>query len=74
MKLRQGEEYNASGTPNAHLTDEILRVYLVNGQENRDFLKDIILNMIQEMGKGQIVKEGLIFSSLMKIIKYIRVN
>jgi hypothetical protein len=56
MKLRQGEEYNASGTPNAHLTDEILRVYLVNGQENRDFLKDIILNMIQEMGKGQIVK------------------
>jgi hypothetical protein len=55
MRLRQGE-YNASGTPNAHITDEILRIYLVKGEENCAFMKSIILKMIEEIGDGEIVK------------------
>jgi hypothetical protein len=55
MRLRQGV-FNASGTPNAHLTDEILRIFLVKGQENCDFIRSNILNMIQEIGDGEIAK------------------
>lgn len=55
MKLRQGKYYNIS-SPDAHHTDEVLRRCLVNGQENSDFIKSTVLDIIPEIADGAIAK------------------